>query len=1216
MVRSSFTQLLVPGSATFSAVDAVRYPFCKVNIPVHGENAFGKRNLPVTVTVSACDSSVISSIFKSATSAFAESSSAAMSSSFASFTSVLESSSSLAAQHSSLLAESSASLSSAIESFSSVSASAAARSEMPSITQVSSVFATSTQTFDSTILTASAESSANLSSLDSLTTMYESLSSVESIPLSSTELESSTLSSYISSMVIEPSASSSETLSSSDSTFFPSSTEIPEPSSAIISTVVIGSSTDSFFGSSTAVPEISIQTSIVEVSDSTFASFEVASSTVQIEGFSSSVPGESSVESSFLASSTIAPDASLTSEVSSIIETLIVPSSTITFGESSSSFETFFASSTQTPESLSSAFVESSLTSLPVALSSIESSFYTAPTVTPESSTLVISDTSSAMSLTVPSSSEILALSSTVETIGPSSEPSSFTTSTIIPEISSSTLILEPTSISSVIPPSSDVLSFGNIFLHRSRNQLHNFKTIDNVYDFQYEYNNEYNSEYDSEYDIVDFQFYDKRRQQRPLSLPFFLMAGCFWAAKDQDEFRHRSLKLWSKTSNCPTETTVEDGHSAWITQNISNVSPQTQYVISGYAQLATAPVKIKGQPTPPVLILAIWSIKQYINLRHNIKIAKTINLPYIIVPFFTGTLLWFFVAPVIIPILRYGLPSGWNRKWIDLIAPFWTWYEEYKPFAEYGSDTIVTVAPGGITFHTCCPEFIRQVGERRKDFQKPLELYSVLNTFGPNLVSTNGDEWRHQRKVMLPSFNDAHNSLVWSETIFQTKCMLRVWSTKMHSMAANRTLNFHDDLRALAFNVVSRGSFGVRMMFPGSEDVFSSRDEMGIHGAKLKEGHTMKFGEATLLVVEGLKWLFVLPRWFLRYSPYKYFRQVWLGFKEMGTYLDEYITNKQPESSTNKDRASQNTGGRKDLLNSLIENNMQSSSIDGLIGLTQQQIIGNVFNSLTAGHETTGSTLFHCMINLALHPTWQRKVQADIDTIFGDLDTDQWLYKDHLEKLKNSSLDATILETLRLYTPNNLVPKHSVERAGFPKILKHGDFEVNIPADSRINILMISVHRNPNYWRNKASSTSQSDADMALFKPERWFVTPFEAEEVYGRALPLNPIFAGSAEAQSGNGFFKPERGAFIPWSIGNRECIGRQFAHTEMLVALAIIFRDWSVELVVDNAGAGAAEKGMAWEAASEKAKKNLREGMTHYSLMQLRRGLVPLRIVKRKK
>ena len=68
-----------------------------------------------------------------------------------------------------------------------------------------------------------------------------------------------------------------------------------------------------------------------------------------------------------------------------------------------------------------------------------------------------------------------------------------------------------------------------------------------------------------------------------------------------------------------------------------------------------------------------------------------------------------------------------------SLLHPYWTCYEECKPFEQLGSDTFATVAPGGITFHTCCPEFIRQVGDRRKDFQKPLELYGILVTsFSP----------------------------------------------------------------------------------------------------------------------------------------------------------------------------------------------------------------------------------------------------------------------------------------------------------------------------------------------------------------------------------------------------------------------------------------------------------------------------------------------------
>ena len=213
----------------------------------------------------------------------------------------------------------------------------------------------------------------------------------------------------------------------------------------------------------------------------------------------------------------------------------------------------------------------------------------------------------------------------------------------------------------------------------------------------------------------------------------------------------------------------------------------------------------------------------------------------------------------------------------------------------------------------------------------------------------------------------------------------------------------------------------------------------------------------------------------------------------------------------------------------------------------------------------------------------------------------------------KNNHISLT-LSALRVYPPNNLVPKHSVERSGPSITLKHSNIEVNVPANSRILTLMVSTHRNPNYWPHSTSSTSTSGTDMGIFKPERWFVTPSEAEQIGGRSLPLHPLFANSPEARAGKGFLRPERGAFIPWSIGQRECIGKQFAHTELLVALAVIFREWGIELVVDNESGGVAEKGVAWEVAAEKAKKNMREGMIHYATMQLQRGLVPLRIVKR--
>lgn len=68
-------------------------------------------------------------------------------------------------------------------------------------------------------------------------------------------------------------------------------------------------------------------------------------------------------------------------------------------------------------------------------------------------------------------------------------------------------------------------------------------------------------------------------------------------------------------------------------------------------------------------------------------------------------------------------------------------------------------------------------------------------------------------------------------------------------------------------------------------------------------------------------------------------------------------------------------------------------------------------------------------------------------------------------------------------------------------------------------------------------------------------------------------------------------------------------------MLVVMAVIFRDWSVELVVDDKeGLSDGEKLVAWEKARDVARGHLKSGMEHYMTMQLRKGLIPLRVVKR--
>jgi hypothetical protein len=99
---------------------------------------------------------------------------------------------------------------------------------------------------------------------------------------------------------------------------------------------------------------------------------------------------------------------------------------------------------------------------------------------------------------------------------------------------------------------------------------------------------------------------------------------------------------------------------------------------------------------------------------------------------------------------------------------------------------------------------------------------------------------------------------------------MLRQWEVGMHDAAVAPQFNTQDDLKTLAFHILNRAGFGVRLEWPGIHD--SNNDERGgeadrdmvLDGNDLEGDQGMRFGEAMLVVVDHLKELFIFPKWVL----------------------------------------------------------------------------------------------------------------------------------------------------------------------------------------------------------------------------------------------------------------------------------------------------------------------------------------------------------------
>ncbi len=149
----------------------------------------------------------------------------------------------------------------------------------------------------------------------------------------------------------------------------------------------------------------------------------------------------------------------------------------------------------------------------------------------------------------------------------------------------------------------------------------------------------------------------------------------------------------------------------------------------------------------------------------------------------------------------------------------------------------------------------------------------------------------------------------------------------------------------------------------------------------------------------------------------------------------------------------------------------------------------------------------------------------------------------------------AVINEQLRLLPPVILLPK--VVTTGDQTVTVDGR-TVTVPNGTFIHLPSIPLHRNPRYWPHEPSKRTSKSHDLDDFRPERWLVG--EKKTPNGSSNP-NPH---ATQTQS---LYTPPTGAFIPFSEGQRGCLGRRFALVEMTAALTSIFSQYSVELATDE-------------------------------------------------
>ncbi|CAO3623309.1 unnamed protein product [Cunninghamella blakesleeana] len=210
-----------------------------------------------------------------------------------------------------------------------------------------------------------------------------------------------------------------------------------------------------------------------------------------------------------------------------------------------------------------------------------------------------------------------------------------------------------------------------------------------------------------------------------------------------------------------------------------------------------------------------------------------------------------------------------------------------------------------------------------------------------------------------------------------------------------------------------------------------------------------------------------------------------------------------------------------KDLLTLMIESEFRGEGI-----LTNEELLGDLVIFFVAGHDTTAFSLSAAIYYLAKHPEFQTKAREEVNRILcpnGEVDEDILPTVDQTKEFVY--LNQIIKETLRingsvlfLVSPRNVTKDIYLN-------------DVFIPKGSRVNVNIYDLQHNPSVWENPFE-----------FKPERF------AEN-------------GEADQKAGGGM------SWVPFSNGNRQCIGMNFSLAEQRVILACILRKYEWSLPEDS-------------------------------------------------
>jgi cytochrome P450 len=366
------------------------------------------------------------------------------------------------------------------------------------------------------------------------------------------------------------------------------------------------------------------------------------------------------------------------------------------------------------------------------------------------------------------------------------------------------------------------------------------------------------------------------------------------------------------------------------------------------------------------LLLLAAWVGSNLYALAKNYLKARKTGFPLVICPVNPNHVIWMVTCVPLRPIFKRFLPDSLFHR-LNMSIYGWEAMEKFSPFAKYGQN-FVFVTCGNNELNIAEPELAIEVLKRPKDFIQTEIGSFIMRLFGENLITSDGESWSRQRKLIAPNINERISKIVFQESCRQT--------VEMMDNYANNVKGVTDDamngLKTIAINVLATAGYGVS--WPWKQE---KQDP--------QPGYRMTYIEATRTAVDHIVEAAVMPvkLLLLPFMP--------TILQNVGHAVREFPAHTKQMLDSERKRSPEDSNGRTNLMSILVKEVVQGT--EGKQGetskptqrLSESEITGNLFVFTAAGFDTTANTMAYAVTLLATYPKWQKWLFEELDEVLRD---------------------------------------------------------------------------------------------------------------------------------------------------------------------------------------------------------------------------------------